>query len=91
MDDMPPELLEHLKALWKMRQPIQLTIKPRDAWTVCAIVQFASRNPMLLPEHCQLMESFGRQIQAAIAHINPALEPYLEMGWHPEYDQEAPQ
>lgn len=85
-DDIPAEALAMLQRLWPLQQPITFQLRPRDAWTVLAIVQFAWRNPQLSPQQRRLMETFGRQLQAAIVAIEPEAAPYLDMGWHPEYD-----
>lgn len=86
-DDLPPDLKGPLTRLWRMERPIAVGVRPRDAWIIVAIVQFASRNPALSPTQRQPIERFGRELQRALAAIDPVLDRYLEMGWHPEYDQ----
>lgn len=85
-DELPEGLREPLLKLWQSEQPIVIEMLPRDAWVSIAIVQFASRNPALLPEQRQMIESFGRELQRGITAIDPSLEPYIEMGWNPEFD-----
>jgi hypothetical protein len=90
MSEIPPELLQPLLELWRIEQPITVQLLPRDAWTICAIVQFASRNPALSAEQHRLITEFGRALQRAVAGIDPRLNPYLEMGWNPEHDVPNP-
>jgi hypothetical protein len=85
--DIPPELLARLKALWTNEQPMLIALKPRDAWVALGVIQFASRNPGLSPMHKQAIEQFGRGIQQGLTDLDPALGPYLEMGWNPEHDR----
>jgi hypothetical protein len=70
-----------------LQQPIYIQILPRDARVALGIIQFATRNPNITPEQLQIIEAFGRQIQRGLIAIEPALAPYLEMGWNPAYDQ----
>lgn len=86
-DALPPDLAEALIRLWRLEQPIVVTIRPRDAWTICAIVQVATRNPALTPTHHRLIESFGRELQRALCALDPVLDTYLELGWDPAHDQ----
>jgi len=86
-DELPDELKAPLYRLWRIEQPILVSLKPRDAWMVLGIVQFASRNPMLTPTQRQLIEAFGRSIQDHLAQFDPVFARYLEMGWDPAHDQ----
>lgn len=84
--DLPPEVLAIFKRLWPMETPLAFALRPRDAWVVLGIVQFASRNPALLPAQQRMIESFGRGLQAGIVQIAPDAAPYLEMGWDAAHD-----
>jgi len=85
--DLPADLKGPLIRLWRIRSPIVVSIKPRDAWVALGIIQFATRNPALSVTQRQLIETFGRELQRALVAIDPSLEKYLEMGWDPTFDQ----
>lgn len=86
-DDIPPHVLRHFaEVVWKDERPIQVTIKPRDAWVLVGVLQFAWRNPGLAQEQKDLIEQFARQFQAALGG-DPLIEKYLERGWNMDYDQ----
>ena len=86
-EDLPDDLKGPLIQLWRMEQPILVSLKPRDAWLVLGIVQFASCNPALSPAQRQLIEAFGRAIQERLAEFDPVFARYLELGWDPAHDQ----
>jgi hypothetical protein len=86
-DELPADLKGPLLRLWRIEQPIVVSILPRDAWVALGIIQFATRNPMISPTQRQLIESFGRELQRGLAQIDPSVEKYLEMGWNPEFDR----
>lgn len=87
MHDIPEHVLRHFaEVVWKDERPIQVAIKPRDAWVLVGILQFAWRNPALSREHKHLIESYARQLQAALGG-DVLIEKYLERGWNPDYDQ----
>jgi len=85
-DEIPDELMEPLKRLWRTEQPILIQMRPRDAWCVIALVQFASRNPQISPTQRALLETFGRELGRAVVAIDPIFGKYLEMGWDPQFD-----
>jgi hypothetical protein len=86
-DEIPADLLEPLKRLWQTEQPILIQMKPRDAWSIVGLIQFASRNPHISPTQRQLLERFGRELQRAVVAIDPVFEKYIEMGWDPKHDR----
>lgn len=88
--DFPPELVEPLTALFKMRQHINIKVLPREAWIIVGLVQFADRNPNLEPQYHEMLRWFGDQIIEGLVNINPVLEDYLAMGWDPKYDGPMP-
>ena len=85
-DEIPAELLEPLKRLWQTEQPIILSMTPRDAWSICGLMQFASRNPQISPAQRQLLEAYGRELQRAVAAIDPIFDKYMERGWSSQFD-----
>ena len=93
-DEIPAELLGPLTRLWRLEMPLVIQMKPRDAWVVIGLMQFASRNPSLDPAQRQLLQVFGRELGRILIAIDPILEKYLEMGWNPALDvpreKEAP-
>jgi len=84
--DMPPELEALMRRLWVIKKPIRWSMRPREAWIILSVIQFASRNPMLTPTHQKLMRELGDQLQRAIVAIEPEAGQYLEMGWDPQFD-----
>jgi hypothetical protein len=86
-DELPAELKEPMIRLWRLEQPIVVSILPRDAWIALAIIQFAQRNPEISPMHREIIEAFGRELQRGFARIEPSLAKYLEMGWNPAFDE----
>ena len=84
--DLPSEIAAMFGRLWPMTSPIVVHLLPRDAWIVLGVIQFASRNPNISESHRTVMEHFGRAIQNRLAEIEPAGAPYMEQGWHPEFD-----
>jgi len=86
-NNLPDELKNPLIRLWRIEQPIVVSIKPRDAWTALGIIQFSTRNPAISPRQRQLIEAFGRELQRGLVAIDPSLEKYLEMGWDPKFDR----
>jgi hypothetical protein len=85
--DLPPGLKGPLIRLWRIERSIVVHILPRDAWVALGIIQFTTRNPALSIMHQQIIESFGRELQRALAAIDPSLDKYLELGWDPAFDQ----
>jgi hypothetical protein len=86
-DEIPDELLEPLKRLWRSEQPILFQLKPRDAWSIVGLVQFAARNPQISPTQRDLLEQFGRELQRGVVAIDLVFEKYMEMGWDPKHDR----
>jgi hypothetical protein len=84
--DMPTELIEPIIRLYKRRERLNFRMLPRDAFAICALLQFADRNPGLEPDHHAVLQDFGNQLIAAIANIEPILEPYMLLGWNPDHD-----
>lgn len=66
--------------------PVVIQLSAFDAWTVLAIVQFASRHPRLSPAQHELMLAFGRGLQTALADRVPFASDLLDDGWDPEKD-----
>lgn len=89
-DDLPPELLAPLLALWQQEQPIVVRILPRDAWIAVGILQFATRNPAISPTQRRLIVQFGRELQRALAAFDPIFDRYMELGWDPSFDVPLP-
>lgn len=82
----PAELFAPLGRLMKIRQHINIKILPRDAWVVVALLQFADKNPQLLPDQHEQLHMFAEQMIEALVNIEPGLEQYILMGWDSAYD-----
>jgi hypothetical protein len=85
-DEPSPEVLAALKRLWMDPRKVHLVMRGSDAWTTCAIIQFACRNPELSPTQRAVAERVGRELQAAVATLAPDLQGTLELGWDPAHD-----
>jgi hypothetical protein len=68
-------------------EPVAIVMPALDAYSVLAIVQYAWRNPNLDAREKELIERFGRALQAAIARRAPKAGETLELGWYVAYDQ----
>jgi hypothetical protein len=85
-DELPPEVLKVLKPIWLSKKPLVVSVKPKDAWTAVAVIQFASRHPQLSPTQRDQAIAVGRALQAAVASMFPDSAIYLEDGWNPAKD-----
>jgi hypothetical protein len=85
-DEIPPEVMAMLKRVWQSKEPLVVSVKPRDAWTAVAVIQFACRNPHLPDTQRQQAIAVGRALQAALASMFPDGSRYLEDGWNPAKD-----
>jgi hypothetical protein len=85
-DEPSPEVLAALARLWSDPRKVHLVMRGSDAWTTCAIIQFACRNPALSPTQRAVAERVGRELQAAVATLAPDLQATLELGWDPAHD-----
>lgn len=85
-DQLPADLVGPLYRLWRIEQPIAVSLKPRDAWVALGVIQFATRNPALTPEQRAIVTAFGREIQRGLAGFDPVFDRYMEMGWDPDHD-----
>jgi hypothetical protein len=86
MNELPPEVLRVLKALWESTKPLNISITPKDAWTTVAVIQFATRNPQLSPTQREQAMLVGRKLQEELELFAPAAARYLEDGWNPAKD-----
>jgi hypothetical protein len=71
-------------------KPVTLSIPALDAYGIVGIVQFAWRNPQLDAAQKQLVESFARGLQAALAERAPLAGASLELGWDVTLDRKGP-
>lgn len=85
-DGFPPEQLEPLAKLWKIRQHVSVRILPKDAWIVVGLLQFADRNPNIEDSHHEALRWFAGELIAALINIEPRLEPYIMAGWDASKD-----
>ena len=88
--DIPEHVLRHFaQVLWTIEEPLQLAVLPRDAWVLLGVIQFASRNPALSPNHKEIVERCGRAIQGALNYFSPdpLIAEVMEQGWNPEMDR----
>ena len=83
----PTELIEPMARLFKRRDKLNFRMLPKDAYMIAALLQFADRNPGLRENHHEILRDFANQLIAAVANIEPIMEPYLMLGWNPEHDQ----
>ena len=88
-EDFPTEIIQPMARLWRRREKLIFRMLPRDAYMIAALLQFANRNPALTDEHQEVLRDFANQLIAAVANIEPIMEPYLLLGWNPEHDQPA--
>lgn len=89
--ELPKELIKPLTRLWKNRQKINVRMLPRDAYMLAALLQFADRNPALTEEQHDLLYKYATELIIGVTQIEPALGPYLQMGWDSSYDQPSKQ
>lgn len=85
-DELPPEVLAVLTQLWQSDVHVHISITPRDAWTIVAVIQYATRNPQLSPAQRDAAITVARILQEAIQDRFPAAADLLEEGWNPAKD-----
>jgi len=82
-----PEELGRISEAIRTAPNIRAEIPVVDALGMLGIIQFAARNPSLSPQQKALVETFGRDLQAALVARVPALAQMAEAGWWAEYDR----
>ena len=87
MTDIPPHIMQPLTRLWRLTEPIQISILPRDGWVLMACLQFAYRNPALNDTQRSVIEQHGRALQDTLIELEPTLAETMEQGWYPEFDR----
>lgn len=85
----PRDLAEEIKLLQrKYHGAVALLIKPFEAYVLMASLQVAWRHPNLSDAQRQIIEGFGRQLQAIFDQPDtPLLHLTSEMGWVREMDR----
>lgn len=74
LNTIPPEVLAFVT---RTKDMIVFALKPMDAWTLTAFIQFVARAP--IPDHLQRT---ARGLGEALITLFPAnVQPYLERGW----------
>ena len=82
----PTELIEPMARLFRRREKLNFRMLPKDAYMIAALLQFADRNPGLTDDHHTILRDFANQLIAAVANIEPIMEPYLLLGWNSDHD-----
>jgi hypothetical protein len=86
MNEIPQEVRDMMKRIWRSSEKLHFTLSPRDAWTTVAVLQYAWRNPALNDDQRQMIEELARGIQQGLVELEQDAQKYLEMGWHTEHD-----
>lgn len=67
-------------------EPAPVLLGPFTAYTLIGVLQLAWRHPDLSPRHKQMIEDIARPLSKL---FGPPLSESIELGWNPDYDQEA--
>ena len=75
-----------LKELAQRNITMQITIDWMDVWHIVSTMQLVCRHPDISPAHRKEIKRVAKQLQQALAAIDPRLDRILEKGWHSAYD-----
>lgn len=69
-------------------EPLQLELKPSTVLLLVAQLQLALRHPQNTGPSAVRMRELAHWLEEQIERLEPDLQPILELGWDPDYDQE---